>query len=71
MCSHVYHAFHREALHDVCDLGHKVSGKKRYTKYRLNALKEEVEKKKKEYPKVLVQIPMYNEREVQCNALLK
>ncbi|KAK1403384.1 Mannan synthase [Heracleum sosnowskyi] len=54
-----------ERLYMTCViLGIKFLGKKRYTKYRLDALKEEVEKKKKEYPKVLVQIPMYNEREV-------
>lgn len=60
-----------ERLYMTCViLGIKFLGKKRYTKYRLNALKEEVEKKKKEYPKVLVQIPMYNEREVRRSALL-
>lgn len=60
-----------ERLYMTCViLGIKFLGKKRYTKYRLNALKEEVGKKKKEYPKVLVQIPMYNEREVLRTALL-
>ena len=60
-----------ERLYMTCViLGIKFLGKKRYTKYRLDALKGEVEKKKKEYPKVLVQIPMYNEREVQRKALL-
>lgn len=38
----------------------KVLGKKRYTKYKLESMKEDLES----YPSVLVQIPMYNEKEV-------
>ncbi|KAI3882415.1 hypothetical protein MKX03_001916 [Papaver bracteatum] len=41
----------------------KALGKKRYTKYKLDALKEDLESNNK-YPMVLVQIPMYNEKEV-------
>ncbi|OWM82434.1 hypothetical protein CDL15_Pgr002008 [Punica granatum] len=41
----------------------KLFGKKRYTKYRLNAMKEDLELNKS-YPMVLIQIPMYNEKEV-------
>lgn len=41
----------------------KCLGKKRYTKYQLEAIKEDLEKNKN-YPKVLVQIPMFNEKEV-------
>ncbi|KAK4419244.1 Glucomannan 4-beta-mannosyltransferase 1 [Sesamum alatum] len=41
----------------------KCLGKKRYTKYQLDAIKEDLEKNKN-YPKVLVQIPMFNEKEV-------
>ncbi|KAL8526117.1 hypothetical protein ACS0TY_015371 [Phlomoides rotata] len=40
----------------------KCLGKKRYTKYQLDAIKEDLEKNKN-YPKVLVQIPMFNEKE--------
>lgn len=42
----------------------KALGKKRYTEYKLEAVREKMERNK-EHPKVLVQIPMYNEREVQ------
>ncbi|XVF76436.1 hypothetical protein PTKIN_Ptkin13bG0265900 [Pterospermum kingtungense] len=41
----------------------KVFGKKRYARYKLEALKEDVELNKI-HPMVLVQIPMYNEKEV-------
>lgn len=41
----------------------KLLGKKRYTKYNLGAMKEDLEHKKS-CPMVLVQIPMYNEKEV-------
>ncbi|KAL2533643.1 Glucomannan 4-beta-mannosyltransferase 9 [Abeliophyllum distichum] len=41
----------------------KFFGKKRYTKYQLDSIKEDLEKNKN-YPTVLVQIPMYNEKEV-------
>ncbi|XP_019077301.1 glucomannan 4-beta-mannosyltransferase 1 isoform X2 [Vitis vinifera] len=37
--------------------------KKRYTKYKLDTMKEDLELNKS-YPKVLIQIPMYNEKEV-------
>ena len=42
----------------------KLLGKKRYTRYKLEALKEDLEHNKS-YPMVLIQIPMYNEKEVQ------
>ncbi|CAA2972701.1 Hypothetical predicted protein, partial [Olea europaea subsp. europaea] len=38
-------------------------GKKRYTKYQLDSIKEDLDKNKN-YPTVLVQIPMFNEKEV-------
>ncbi|KAK6943865.1 Glycosyltransferase 2-like [Dillenia turbinata] len=41
----------------------KVLGRKRYTKYRLEAMKEDLERNKS-HPVVLIQIPMYNEKEV-------
>ncbi|KAK4481099.1 hypothetical protein RD792_011970 [Penstemon davidsonii] len=41
----------------------KCLGKKKYTKYQLDAIKEDLEKNKN-YPMVLVQIPMFNEKEV-------
>lgn len=41
----------------------KLLGKKRYTKYKLESIKEALELNKS-YPLVLVQIPMYNEKEV-------
>ncbi|XP_051130616.1 glucomannan 4-beta-mannosyltransferase 1-like isoform X1 [Andrographis paniculata] len=41
----------------------KCLGKKRYTKYQLDAIKDDLEKNKN-YPKVLIQIPMFNEKEV-------
>ncbi|CBI32777.3 unnamed protein product, partial [Vitis vinifera] len=41
----------------------KVMRKKRYTKYKLDTMKEDLELNKS-YPKVLIQIPMYNEKEV-------
>lgn len=41
----------------------KCLGKRRYTKYQLDAIKEDLEKNNN-YPKVLVQIPMFNEKEV-------
>lgn len=41
----------------------KLLGKKRYTKYQLDAIKADLEQNKN-YPKVLVQIPMFNEKEV-------
>ncbi|KZV28476.1 mannan synthase 1-like [Dorcoceras hygrometricum] len=40
----------------------KCLGKKRYTAYQLEAIKQDLEKNKN-YPMVLVQIPMYNEKE--------
>ncbi|XP_055812124.1 glucomannan 4-beta-mannosyltransferase 1-like [Solanum dulcamara] len=43
--------------------GVKCFGKKRYTKYKLESVKEDLEKNKN-YPMVLVQIPMFNEKEV-------
>ncbi|PIN01598.1 Glucomannan 4-beta-mannosyltransferase [Handroanthus impetiginosus] len=36
--------------------------KKRYTKYKLDAIKEDLERNKN-YPKLMVQIPMFNEKE--------
>ncbi|XP_072976034.1 glucomannan 4-beta-mannosyltransferase 1-like isoform X1 [Typha angustifolia] len=41
----------------------KILGRKRYTKYKLDAMKEELEASYS-HPMVLVQIPMYNEKEV-------
>ncbi|XP_057438291.1 glucomannan 4-beta-mannosyltransferase 1 isoform X2 [Lotus japonicus] len=41
----------------------KVLGKKKYTKYKLDAMKQNLERDKR-YPMVLIQIPMYNEKEV-------
>lgn len=41
----------------------KVLRKKKYTKYKLDAMKQNIERNKK-YPKVLIQIPMFNEKEV-------
>ncbi|KAL2502734.1 Glucomannan 4-beta-mannosyltransferase 9 [Forsythia ovata] len=41
----------------------KLLGKKRYTKYQVDAIKEDLQRNKN-YPMVLVQIPMYNEKEV-------
>lgn len=41
----------------------KVLRKKKYTKYKLDAMKQNLERNKK-YPMVLIQIPMYNEKEV-------
>ncbi|KAJ0966592.1 hypothetical protein J5N97_023509 [Dioscorea zingiberensis] len=41
----------------------KLSGKKKYTKYNLEELKAKLEREK-QHPVVLVQIPMYNEKEV-------
>ncbi|KAL3825871.1 hypothetical protein ACJIZ3_021900 [Penstemon smallii] len=41
----------------------KCFGRKRYTKYQLDAIKEDLERNKN-YPMVLVQIPMFNEKEV-------
>ncbi|KAK9079377.1 hypothetical protein SSX86_001048 [Deinandra increscens subsp. villosa] len=41
----------------------KFMGKKRYTQYKLEALKEDIEQNRS-YPMVLVQIPMFNEKEV-------
>ncbi|XP_048320792.2 glucomannan 4-beta-mannosyltransferase 1 isoform X2 [Ziziphus jujuba] len=41
----------------------KLLGKKRYTKYKLENMREDLEFNKS-YPMVLVQIPMYNEKEV-------
>lgn len=41
----------------------KLLGKKRYTKYKLESIKENLELTK-DYPMVLIQIPMYNEKEV-------
>ncbi|CAI9780180.1 unnamed protein product [Fraxinus pennsylvanica] len=38
-------------------------GKKRYTKYQLDSIKEDLDRNKN-YPTVLVQIPMFNEKEV-------
>lgn len=46
----------------------KVARKKRYTKYKLDGMKEDLELNKS-YPKVLIQIPMYNEKEVQLTFL--
>nr|GMD82094.1 mannan synthase 1-like [Ipomoea batatas] len=44
-------------------VGVKCFGKKRYTRYKLNAMKEDLEQNQN-YPKVLIQIPMFNEKEV-------
>ncbi|KAM0024546.1 putative glucomannan 4-beta-mannosyltransferase [Helianthus debilis subsp. tardiflorus] len=41
----------------------KIMRKKRYTQYKLEALKEDLEQNRR-YPMVLVQIPMFNEKEV-------
>ncbi|KAD4384446.1 hypothetical protein R6Q59_011433 [Mikania micrantha] len=41
----------------------KFMGKKKYTQYKLEALKEDLEQNRN-YPMVLVQIPMFNEKEV-------
>ncbi|XP_031103962.1 glucomannan 4-beta-mannosyltransferase 1-like [Ipomoea triloba] len=41
----------------------KCFGRKRYTRYKLDALKEDLEQNQN-YPKVLVQVPMFNEKEV-------
>lgn len=41
----------------------KVLGRKRYTKYKLEAWKDDLELNNS-HPMVLVQIPMYNEKEV-------
>ncbi|KAL8127664.1 hypothetical protein AgCh_014536 [Apium graveolens] len=41
----------------------KASGKKRYTQYKLDTVREKM-KRDRSYPKVLIQIPMYNESEV-------
>ncbi|KAJ0714425.1 putative glucomannan 4-beta-mannosyltransferase [Helianthus annuus] len=41
----------------------KFTGKKKYTQYKLEALKEDLEQNRR-YPMVLVQIPMFNEKEV-------
>ncbi|XP_035840528.1 glucomannan 4-beta-mannosyltransferase 1-like isoform X2 [Helianthus annuus] len=41
----------------------KIMRKKRYTQYNLEALKEDLEQNRR-YPMVLVQIPMFNEKEV-------
>nr|GEV83190.1 mannan synthase 1-like [Tanacetum cinerariifolium] len=41
----------------------KLTGKKKYMQYKLEALKEDIEKNRS-YPMVLVQIPMFNEKEV-------
>lgn len=46
----------------------KCLGKKRYTKYQLDAIKEDLEKNNN-YPKVLVQIPMFNEKKVKGSIL--
>nr|GMD76172.1 mannan synthase 1-like [Ipomoea batatas] len=44
-------------------VGVKCFGKKRYTRYKFNAMKEDLEQNQN-YPKVLIQIPMFNEKEV-------
>lgn len=41
----------------------KASGKKRSTQYKLDAVREKM-KRNGDHPKVLIQIPMYNESEV-------
>lgn len=41
----------------------KALGKKRYTQYNLDSVKERMERNR-EHPTVLIQIPMYNESEV-------
>lgn len=46
----------------------KLFRRKRYTKYRLDAMKEDLELNKS-YPMVLIQIPMYNEKEVYLTLL--
>ena len=48
----------------------KVLGKKRYTKYNLEAMKQKLERNKR-FPMVLIQIPMYNEKEVTCFLISK
>ncbi|XP_058083908.1 glucomannan 4-beta-mannosyltransferase 1-like isoform X2 [Magnolia sinica] len=40
----------------------KLLGKKRYTKYRREIMREDLERSRS-HPRVLVQIPMYNEKE--------
>ncbi|XP_020518194.1 mannan synthase 1 isoform X1 [Amborella trichopoda] len=42
----------------------KLLGKKKYTKYKCEAIRDDLELNKTGHPMVLVQIPMYNEREV-------
>jgi len=46
----------------------KVLRIKKYTKYKLDAMKQNIERNKR-YPMVLIQIPMFNEKEVTflCN----
>lgn len=44
-------------------LGVKLLRKKKYIKYKLDAMKQDLERNKG-YPMVLIQIPMYNEKEV-------
>ncbi|KAF7818650.1 glucomannan 4-beta-mannosyltransferase 1 [Senna tora] len=44
-------------------LGVKLLRKKKYTQYKLEAIKEDLERNRN-YPVVLIQIPMYNEKEV-------
>lgn len=41
----------------------KASGKKRYTQYKLDTVRESM-KRDGGHPKILIQIPMYNESEV-------
>ena len=41
----------------------KIMGEKKYTKYKLEAVTAALQRDK-EHPKVLLQIPMYNEKEV-------
>lgn len=44
-------------------LGVKVLRRKKYTQYKLDAMKQDLERNRS-YPMVLIQIPMYNEKEV-------
>lgn len=41
----------------------KLLTKKKYTKYKLDAMKQDLERNRS-YPTMLIQIPMYNEKEV-------
>ncbi|KAK7245099.1 hypothetical protein RIF29_39933 [Crotalaria pallida] len=52
----------RVVMATVCAIV-KVLGKKKYRKYNLDVMKQKLQRNKR-FPKVLIQIPMYNEKEV-------